>query len=76
MINETSDSVEMMCVYVLRTKFGFGEKRLNEFVKELNEVQHYYYDRYDLDTVIALKKHLEELDVYIDPISLERGNVK
>jgi len=61
----------MVILYVLHTKFGFGEKRLLQFVREygpaITDLRN-FYDMSEDETPWICKKKLEESSVNMDLI--------
>lgn len=68
--NAKIDGAIMCCYYtailVLNGKFGFGQKRLQEFTDEFGTTMRDYLDRYGEVAFEALAKHAKEKGIEVD----------
>lgn len=70
--NAKIDAAILCCYYttilVLNGKYGFGQKRLQDFTEEFSKTMRDYFDRYDEVTLDALKKHAEAKGIDIEEV--------
>lgn len=66
-----AEDIDALILISLHRIFGFGKKRLLQFVEGLAELQKYYEDRYEDCDIYAMKVHLRE-QVGIDVAELQK----
>ena len=66
-----AEDIDAIILMTLHDVFGFGKKRLLQYVKGLAELQKYYDDRYEEYALSAIKMHLRD-QVGIDVVKLHK----
>lgn len=59
-LNEQLDAELEGVLLVLHDEFGFGNKRINDFMEKLQTLIDDYYDAYNIDTLIKFQMMLKE----------------
>ena len=60
LVDETADTMLMICIAALKENFGFGAERLNKFTENANGILNDAYERYGLDAIFALERRLKD----------------